>query len=104
MEAATRLTSWREIEEQRLHSPEARTSYDRARRAYELGRQVRELRTRADLSQKELALLAGATQAGIARIEAGDVLPTIDSLDRIGRALGVDLLVCFQAPTPPAPV
>jgi DNA-binding XRE family transcriptional regulator len=77
MGAATRLTSWREIEEQRLRSPQARASYDRARRAYELGRQVRDLRTRAGLSQKELAGLAGTTQAGIARIEAGDVLPTI---------------------------
>ena len=103
MGAATRLTRWREIEEQRMRSPEARAGYDRARRAYELGRQVRELRTRAGLSQKELARLAGTTQAGIARIEAGDVLPTIDSLDRISRVLGVELLVRFEAQPVAAP-
>ena len=103
MEAATRLTSWHEIEEQRLRTPAARAGYDHARRAYELGRQLRELRTSAGLSQKELARLAGTTQAGIARIEAGDVLPTITSLDRISRALGVDLLVCFQAHPAAAP-
>ena len=104
MGAATRLTSWQEIEAQRLRSPEARAGYDRARRAYEIGKQVRELRTSAALSQQELARLADTTQAGIARIEAGDVLPTIATLDRIGRALGVDLLVCFQAQPVSTPV
>jgi len=35
------------------------------------------------------------TQQAIARIENGGVTPTLDSLERIGSALGVDLVVRF---------
>jgi len=38
----------------------------------------------------------------IARIENGGVMPTIDSLDRIGQALGAELAVRFE-PRPPRP-
>jgi ribosome-binding protein aMBF1 (putative translation factor) len=98
MVTVTKRTRWSDIARERLRSPEAQAGFSRAERAYELGRRVRELRHERGLSQAELARSAHTTQAGIARIEAGDVLATIDLLDRISRALGLELVVRLESP------
>jgi transcriptional regulator with XRE-family HTH domain len=48
-------------------------------------------RRRAQLSQRELARRAGVPQATISRIENRVVSPTIDTLDRLIRACGMQL-------------
>jgi len=56
-----------------------------------LGREIATARTERRLSQKELARLAGVQQADISRIERGAANPTISTLTRITRALGLGL-------------
>ena len=46
----------------------------------------------------ELARRMGSTQPAIARLEAGRVAPSLDTLDRAAAALGVELVVTFQHP------
>jgi ribosome-binding protein aMBF1 (putative translation factor) len=95
-------TSWNQIRERRLAKPAARAGYDRARRAFELGEEVRRLREAAGLSQMELARRIRSTQPAIARLEAGGVAPTIETLERIAAALGLDLAVSFKRRKQPA--
>ena len=45
--------------------------------------ELRSLRKKANLTQKELAMKAGISQALIARIEAGDVDPRVSTLRKI---------------------
>ena len=52
---------------------------------------VREARTRAGLSQRELARRADTAQSVIARIERGHTSPTWETLRRIVGAAGFDL-------------
>ncbi len=47
-------------------------------------------RTKKDLSQEELAFLAGVNKNTIWKIETGQVSPTIQTLEKIARALGMD--------------
>jgi ribosome-binding protein aMBF1 (putative translation factor) len=61
--------SWEEIKAQRADDPEAQAGYAQARRAYEVGREVRRLREEAGLTQRQLAGRAGMTQSVIARLE-----------------------------------
>lgn len=49
------------------------------------------LRTRAGLTQTELARRMGTTQSSIARIEGGGSLPTLGMLARLARATGTSL-------------
>jgi hypothetical protein len=53
---------------------------------------VREARSRAGLSQRELALRAGTSQSVVARIEAGQTRPGSETLRRILEAAGFELL------------
>jgi transcriptional regulator with XRE-family HTH domain len=44
----------------------------------------------------ELAQRTGTSQPSIARLERGQVSPTVITLDRIARALGTDLVIDFE--------
>jgi DNA-binding XRE family transcriptional regulator len=62
-----------------------------------LGRQVRALRVRRDLSQADLAKRAGTGQASIARIESGRAIPKLELLARIAAALNADFRLELRA-------
>jgi HTH-type transcriptional regulator / antitoxin HipB len=94
----SRGNRWDELRRDRLAAPAAAAGYQRARRAFELGEQLRALREAQHLSQAELARRMGSTQPAIARLEAGRVAPSLDTLDRAAAALGVELVVTFQHP------
>ncbi len=70
--------------------------YERARTSIMVGSAVRAARRRAGVSQVELAERAGTSQPSIARLEKGQVSPTVITLDRIARALGTDLVIDFE--------
>ena len=78
--------------------------YERARTAIMVGSAVRAARLRSGVSQAELARRAKTSQPSIARLEKGQVSPTVISLDRIARALGSELVIDFEpladGPTP----
>ena len=93
-----RRDRWEELRQDRLASPAASAGYERARRAFELGEQLRALREGQHLSQAELARRMGSTQPAIARLEAGRVAPSLNTLDRAAAALGVELVITFQEP------
>jgi ribosome-binding protein aMBF1 (putative translation factor) len=98
----TEALPWRELrDELGIGTTEAgRAAYDRTRRLYELGDEVRALRRKRGLTQTELAKLAATSQAAIARIEAAGPEPRLSTLERIGHALGVDLVVTFRKRKP----
>jgi HTH-type transcriptional regulator / antitoxin HipB len=93
-----RRDRWEELRQDRLAAPAASAGYERARRTFELGEQIRALREAQHLSQAELARRMGSTQPAIARLEAGRVAPSLNTLDRAAAALGVELVITFQEP------
>lgn len=54
---------------------------------------LKEARTRAGLTQRELATRAGKSQSEIARIERGRQEPSLRTLQRLVRAAGYDLRI-----------
>ncbi|HBW19619.1 MAG: helix-turn-helix domain-containing protein [Streptosporangiaceae bacterium] len=79
------------------YPPQDREEYDRAYATAILAGQLAELvytlRTRAGLTQTELARRMGTTQSSIARIESGGSLPTLDMLARLAHATGSPLRI-----------
>jgi ribosome-binding protein aMBF1 (putative translation factor) len=86
-------TAYEELARELRGSEEYRQGYAEARRAFLIGRAVRERRLALGLSQTELATRAGMTQPALSRLEAGGVVPTIPLLERISMALDADLIV-----------
>ena len=56
---------------------------------------VREARTAAGLSQRELARRAGTAQSVVARIESGQTSPTTETLTRLLSAAGMDATIAI---------
>src|SRR5690606_13155071 len=72
-------------------TPEYKAARRAAEIAYELGVLVREAREARGWTQAELAGRAGMKQHAISRFEAGDGVPTIQTLNRIADALDAEL-------------
>ena len=85
--------SWDELKATRADSAGRRRGYDKACRAIRLAMEVRALREARGLSQRELAELVGTTQSAIARLEGGNVSPSLPTLDKIAEALDAELSV-----------
>ncbi|HJS93059.1 MAG TPA: helix-turn-helix transcriptional regulator [Solirubrobacteraceae bacterium] len=52
------------------------------------GRLIRERRLANGLTQAQLALRAGSTQAAISRLERGELSPTIETINRLLSVMG----------------
>lgn len=90
----TRKT-WEEMKRERADSPARRRGYERAGRTIRLATEIHQLREKRGLSQRELAERLGTTQSAVARLEAGNVSPSLPTLDKVAEALGVELVVSF---------
>ena len=71
-----------------LSDPEVRQAYDALAPEFELARELIGARSRAGLTQEELAERMGTTQSAIARLESGRRLPTMKTLIRYAEATG----------------
>ncbi len=63
--------------------------YEQAGRDLRLGDQLRAIRRSRNLTQKEVAKRAGITQPALSRIELGGGVPDLETLRRLGNAMGV---------------
>ena len=66
--------------------PEYREAYDRLEPEFTLPRMLIEARTRAALTQAELAERMETTQSVVARLESGRIHPSTRTLEKIARA------------------
>lgn len=87
--------SWEQIKTERPDTPARRRGYEKAGRTIRLAMEIHALREKRGLSQRELAERLGTTQSAIARLEAGNVSPSLPTLDKIAKALEAELVVSF---------
>ena len=87
----TKRTSWEDVQATRGDRPARRRGYEKAGRAIRLAFEIRALREKKGLSQRELAERVGTTQSAIARLEAGNISPSLPTLDKIAHALGAEV-------------
>jgi len=59
---------------------------------------IRWARHDADLSQTQLGELAGVRQQQIAKLEDPDENPSLETLEKVGRALGLEVAIGFDRP------
>jgi len=65
---------------------------------YRLAQQLKAMREKAGLSQKQLAERVRTKQPSIARLEGARAWPKLDLLQRVARALGAEMVVSFRRP------
>jgi len=98
------MTKIRELHEQWMTNPEYRAEYELLGPEFELAQALIETRTRAGLTQEELANLMKTTQSVIARMESGKHFPSANTLKRFAQATGTHLKITFERNIPAEPV
>ena len=83
------LKTWRE-------DPAYVAAYDALGAEFALASALIKARADADLTQDQVAQAMGTTQAFIARLESGRVLPSTRTLERFAKATGTRLRISFE--------
>ena len=90
------MTLISELKEQWMKNPAFKAEYDALEDEFSLARELIEARTRAGLSQAELAQRMGTTQSAIAHLESGKSPPSMRSIARIAAATGTRAVVRLE--------
>jgi ribosome-binding protein aMBF1 (putative translation factor) len=83
------FTKWRK-------SPTYRAAYAALEGEFTLASALIEARTKADMSQEEIARRMRTSQPAIARLESGSGNPSVETLRRYARATGTRLKITFE--------
>ena len=86
-----------ELHERWSRDPDYREAYERLGPEYEVARALIEARTRAGLTQAELAARMKTTQSAVARLESGRTPPSTRTLEKVARATGTRLRIQFDS-------
>ena len=90
------MTKIADLKRRLMKSPEFAAEYEKADTEFAIIEALVRARTKANLTQAELAERLGTTQSAVARLEGGKVSPSIATLRRYAEATGsrlqIDLL------------
>ena len=89
-----------------MKDPEFRAAYNALENEFTLATALIRARGEADMTQEQVAKAMGTTQAVVARLESGRVMPSTRTLERFARATGTRLRISFEPDKPgtgPAP-
>lgn len=79
-----------------MKDPKYRKAYESLEEEFVLASAVVELRSRAGLTQEELARKMGTTQPVVARLESGRARPSMRTLERLAQATGSRVRISFE--------
>lgn len=75
--------------------PEFVAAYDALEKEFAIASAMIKARAEADMTQEQVAKAMGTTQAVVARLESGKVLPSTRTLERFAKATGTRLRISF---------
>ena len=90
------MTKVKDLHRGWIKNPKYKTQYEALGKEFQLARALIEARTRAGLSQTQLARRMKTSQSYVARIEGGQVRPSTAALERLAKATGSRLTITFE--------
>jgi DNA-binding XRE family transcriptional regulator len=86
------------IAEREARDPEFKAAREEMRPQYEFQTALIGARIEAGITQREMAKRLEVKQSAIARWEAGETMPTLDTLFRVAKVLRLDFTITPEAP------
>jgi len=90
------MTRAKDLHKKWMKNPKYKDEYEKLAPEFELARVIIEARTKAGLTQAQLAKRMKTTQSVIARLEGGRVHPSTETLERFAKATGSRLKIGFE--------
>ena len=79
-----------------MENGDFKVEWDALEPEFQIIRAMIDARNEKGITQKELSLLTGITQADISKLENGTANPSIRTLQRIAKGLGKKLIIQFK--------
>ncbi|ETP73635.1 putative transcriptional regulator [Lachnospiraceae bacterium JC7] len=89
------MSRYKDYKEKALQNADVKTEYDALQPEYDIIQALIEARNAQNITQRELAVKTGITQADISRIENGTRNPSLAMVKRIAKGLGMRLRLEF---------
>lgn len=90
------MTKMNDLHASWMKDDEYRREYDALETEFALARAMIEARSKAGLTQEELAKRMETSQSAIARLETGRSIPSGRTLERFAKATGTNLRISFE--------
>ena len=87
------MSDYRKSLERNLKDPEFKKEWDALELEYQVQAELIKARTEINMTQAELAEKSGVRQSNISRIENGNALPRLSTLEALARAMGKKLKI-----------
>ena len=84
------------IKTELLADPDTRAEYDAMASEFEMARELIAARSRAGLTQGEVAERMGTTQSAVARLESGKRTPSMRTVQRYAQVVGARAVVHLE--------
>ena len=85
------MSKWGDLEKELLADPKVKKEYDHLAPRYAVISEVIAARLKKGLTQKDVAEKLGTKQSAIARLEGGNINPSLEFLQKIAQAMGYSL-------------
>lgn len=89
------MSEWKDFRDELLQDPETKAAYDAHAADRAIARAVIAQRIAANVTQQEMASRMAVPQGNVSRLESGTLMPTIGTLQKAAKALGVPLEIRF---------
>jgi ribosome-binding protein aMBF1 (putative translation factor) len=90
------VTKLKDLHRKWSMDPAYRAAYDDLEEEFALAEAIADARSRAGLTQAEVAERMHTTQSNIARLEAGRTTPSTRTLEKFAEAIGAKLKISFE--------
>ena len=90
------MTRLKDLLVEQLKDPEFSAEYDALEEEFGLASAMIAARSRAEMTQSEVAAKMNTSQSYVARLESGKVNPTIPALKRYAAATGSHVKISFE--------
>ena len=79
-----------------LADPQTRAEYEALANEFEMARELVAARSKAGMTQEQVAQVMGTTQSVVARLESGKRMPSLRTVQRYAQAIGARAVVRLE--------
>ncbi len=87
------MTKWKSLEKELLEDPATKQEFDKLAPRYALISELISARIKNKMTQRDVANKVGTKQSAIARLESGNVNPSLEFLRKIAAVIGYKLTI-----------
>lgn len=87
------MSKWEDLEKELLTDHAVKKEYDRLAPRYAVISELIDARLKKGMTQKDIAEKVGTKQSAIARLESGNVNPSLEFLQKIAQVMGYKLTI-----------